>query len=770
MRNKEKRLFVFSSAIFQIILLMSIGFAVSFILDQGNIVSGQEPGSFEPPLPPETMKVELKGSTGQAASQLGTQTQTYRIIDGLQVKIPPSAIDGYSKTVSGTLTKFTPGTEGTAQAIVDGKIVNLNANGAKVLQSKLASGGFLHESYSYKVPVLGIETVGTVAHLAQGLVWSVVVVGAIQLFGGLFGADAKLTNALSIAAVGGIMSGKLALGIVTEGIPGLTGATGVPFGLTPGAFSTGVGVIVAVAIFVLTYKDESKKLVRFQCLPFEPPLGGQKCEDCNKDPFRPCSEYRCKSLGQACELLNVGTLEEACTWVNPKDVNSPIIQTWSDVLKPSNLKYTPDSAIRPPNRGVKVVGAGAEGCLQAFTPLEFGITTNEPAQCKVDYNHTNGFDEMEFYFGESNYYRYNHTQRLKLPGPDNTELGEGDLAPELKNDGFFSLFVRCRDANGNANVDEFVFNFCVDPSPDTTPPRVVGTNIESEGFVRNNADNVPIEVYVNEPADCRWSRTSKDYDSMENSMDDCATETFQINADLNYVCTGNLTGIKNQEDNEFFFRCKDQPSKPENERNVMVQSFPLILKGSQELNILNVAPNGTIFGSTDTVTVDLSVRTDDGAEEGKAICFLSSTNEVDSFVRMGETNSFEHKQSLDLVSGNYPYFFRCVDKGGNAVEGDTSFNVVIDKQAPRVTRAYKAEGLKVVTDEDAECVYSLNSCNYEFDEGLKMIYSNPSLKMQHFAEWRTNSVYYIKCEDLYGNRPAPNECGIVVKSIEISDS
>ena len=41
--------------------------------------------------------------------------------------------------------------------------------------------------------------------------------------------------------------------------------------------------------FVLLYKKESKKLISFQCLPFEPPIGGSKCEECNKDPFRPCS-------------------------------------------------------------------------------------------------------------------------------------------------------------------------------------------------------------------------------------------------------------------------------------------------------------------------------------------------------------------------------------------------------------------------------------------------------------------------------------------------
>ena len=597
--------------------------------------------------------------------------------------------------------------------------------------------------------------------LLGAVAWAGLAYGIVQVLGNLFGFDEGLTNALSYGAA--TFAGTYAgLDFAVQNL--LIKETSY---LAQYAFPT--ALVLGVVVFVLTYKKEKKKLVTFECKPFEPPLGGAKCEECNKDIFRPCSEYRCKALGQACELLNPGTLEEKCAWVNPKDVTSPTIEPWKDVLRPRDLNYVPDNTIRPPNRGVKVVAPGVEGCLQAFTPFEFGITTNEPAQCKIDYNHTAKFDDMQFYLGGLNYYRYNHTQKMKLPGPDNSP--EGDLAPELENDGFFSLFARCRDANGNENVDEFVFNFCVDPSEDTTPPRIEGTSIISESPIRHDAESIPIEVYVNEPAECKWSRQSKNYNDMENKMESCATETFQINADLNYVCKGNLTITDKGKDNKFFFRCKDNPGKEESKRNVMVQSYELILKGSQPLDILNVGPNGTIFSSTDTAKVDLNVRTGDGAEEGKSICYFSNTGESNSYIAMFETNSFEHKQSLDLISGNYEYFFRCIDRGGNTDEDKAEFNVFIDKEAPVVTRAYKEDGLKVVTDEDAECVYSLNSCDYEFDDAISnrlvFIYSNPSLKKQHFIEWKANSAYYIKCRDFYDNKPSPNECSIVVKSVEL---
>lgn len=759
MIRKEGKKLILSLSYLQMLLLLCLTFAVSFIINT-SLVESQSTA----PIPTSGAAFKTVSVAANTQLQPGVYTQG---------NIVTQQVSGGLIATQQNPVVITQGPEGFYEISQGGRTlidnvgsIKAGGDGASVIANSVT---VTDTPYSYPVPLVGTQITNFfIGNLVQGVVWAVAVVGIIQLVGNLAGLDAELTNSLSIAAAAGIVGGKAAYGLFGAAQPGVPGAGQGILTQSIGPWTAGaIGVLIAVAVFVLMYSKEKKKLVSFQCLPFEPPIGGAKCEECNKDLFRPCSEYRCRSLGQACQLLNPGTNEERCTWVNPKDVNSPTITPWVDALKPKGLSYIPDNTIRPPNRGVKITKVEAkDGCIQAFTPLEFGVILNEPAQCKTDYNPNKTFDEMQFYFGGSNYYRYNHTQKMKLPAPETGEAVSG-LAPELKNDGFFSLYAQCRDANGNVNVDKFVFNFCVDKSPDTTPPIIEGTSIKSGGFVRYNANSVPIELYVNEPAECKWSRDSKDYKDMENTMS-CGTETFQINADLNYVCSANLTGIKNQEGNKFYFRCKDQPSKPENERNVNTQSHELILKGSQPLNILSVQPNGTIFGSTDTVVIDLTVRTDDGAEDGKSICYFSRTGLPDSYIAMFETNSFEHRQKLDLISGNYKYFIRCIDSGGNSADSFAEFNVLIDKQAPKVTRAYKEEGLKVVTDEDAQCVYSLKSCNYEFNEGLPMIYSNPSLKRNHFVEWKANSVYYIKCKDFYDNQPSPNECNIVVNSIELA--
>ena len=253
-------------------------------------------------------------------------------------------------------------------------------------------------------------------HIVEGLTWSAVIVGLVQMIAPMLGASKEQTNSLSLAAFGGIMAGKITTGLLQEFTNwGKTASwKGVSYG---GWIGVGVGVAVALIIIHLTWEEKSYKLVTFTCKPWEAPIGGKDCEKCNFDKYRPCTEYRCRSLGQACELVNAGTTNASCVWVNPHDVSSPLIYVWNDTLT-SGYRYVNDTAVRPPARGVKILRNGADECIKAFTPLSFGIQTNEPAQCKIDYNHTAKFSDMSYDFGETNLYLYNHTEKLSLPGPD----------------------------------------------------------------------------------------------------------------------------------------------------------------------------------------------------------------------------------------------------------------------------------------------------------------------------------------------------------------
>jgi hypothetical protein len=600
---------------------------------------------------------------------------------------------------------------------------------------------------------------GFAAHLVQGAVWGGVVSGIVRIAGSTLGLDEGVTDALSSAAFGGIMAYKGVLALGTE-----SGGLGV---LGPGseitASASWIGLGVGIAIFVANYKKEKKELVRFECLPWEAPLGGAKCEECNGNSLQPCSEYRCKSLGQACEIVNPGTEEERCVWVHKDDVSAPKINVWDDALKPIGLEYVPDNKISPPNRGFNILKK-PEGCLAAFTSLEFGITTDEPAQCRIDYEIGEGFDEMKFLFGESTLFLEEHTQRLKVPSP----FEDGGAVPEIHNDGTYTLYTRCIDANGNGKDSAAVaFSFCVQPGPDVAQPIIEGTSIKSGSPVRFNANEVPIEVYINEPANCRWSKQDKSYELMENEMT-CGIESYQINADLNYVCSNRLTGIVNRVPNNYYFRCQDLSSAPGG-RNTMERSHKLVLEGSEELLIESVGPSGEFKGSSSVVEVFLTAETAHGANEGDATCYISQDSaDLNSFIAMDNSGKFKHNQSLYLPSGEYTYHFKCIDAGGNTAEDSTDFRVIVDVEGPRIARVYRAgSGLKVITNEAAKCVYSLSTCNYNFEDGLPMLQENPLKKDIHFTDWDRSKTYHIKCRDLQGNQPAPNACNIVAKGSEL---
>ncbi len=640
------------------------------------------------------------------------------------------------------------------------EMARLVNSGAIKLESATKEVTFLENSLGSQP--FGIT--GTMGHLVSGIIWGGIAWGVGRIVGSMLGLDHETTNTLSTALSVGVSITRFGFLQATEGGFAQTFFNSLGFGGYSIPWTLGISAVV----FILMYRNESLKRVTFSCLPWEAPVGGKSCEKCNDDPFRPCSEYRCKSLGQACEIVNSGTKDEKCIWVNPNDVTSPTITPWDAPLTEGHKYNNHDT--RPLSRGVKITRTTVQNkCLKAFTPLVFGITTNEPAQCKIDMVHKNSSDAMQFFMGNGNLFAYNHTQTFRLPSPNaiNAE------APELQNDGKYEFFIRCRDKNGNENVDEYAVQFCVDPSPDETPPTIVETSIISGSYVRFGVQSVPLQVYVNEPAECKWSHQDKNYETMENSMN-CATSLTQINARELYTCSANLTGIVDRTENKFYFRCKDQPSKPEKDRIAMVISYPFILKGSQPLNIIEVGPNATITGNTQTVAVNLTLKTDDGAEEGKSICSISNTGVAGSFTALFETNAVEHKQTLHLGNGAYNYYFRCVDSGGNAVEANASFNVYIDTSPPMITRAYHdssgsvGDALKIVTNEYASCVYSLNSCNYNFNEGVALLHVSQLLKKNHYTEWRPNIVYYLKCRDDFGNEPAPNACSLVASASAIA--
>jgi hypothetical protein len=74
----------------------------------------------------------------------------------------------------------------------------------------------------------------------------------------------------------------------------------------------------------------------------------------------------------------------------------------------------------------------------------------------------------------------------------------------------------------------------------------------------------------------------------------------------------------------------------------------------------------------------------------------------------------------------------------------------------------------IITDEESMCKYSTSSCNFDMSkEGISMPYDFDASKT-HYAEWKTDQNYYIKCSDKYNNQPNPSECSIVIRPYQLS--
>jgi hypothetical protein len=54
-----------------------------------------------------------------------------------------------------------------------------------------------------------------------------------------------------------------------------------------------------------------------------------------------------------------------------------------------------------------------------------------------------------------------------------------------------------------------------------------------------NTTSVGIELYTNEPAECRWDTLDQEWDKLDNSMT-CSRTSKEMNANLIYTCSGTL--------------------------------------------------------------------------------------------------------------------------------------------------------------------------------------------------------------------------------------
>lgn len=561
-----------------------------------------------------------------------------------------------------------------------------------------------------------------------------------------------LTN-LGLYLGGGYAAASiLSIFIAGKGAGALLGVLGAPWGL--------VGMAAGFVLFLIFYRETRIDTVVFNCFPWQPKTGGADCNKCNNGPFG-CTQYKCDSLGQMCKLLNAGTDQEECTYIGKNDIKSPTISAWDGPLT-EGYSYVPDTARMPPDKGVIIKYNGSsDGCVPPFSRIDYGITLDEPGSCRIDTIRTDNITSMRVTL-DKGYYVYNHSI-FSINAGANESAAEGI---SYSSGGNYEVFIRCQDGNEppNVNTGTFVFKYCVQNTPDLTAPSIKLTNPINGMPVPFGTTSTKVGVYTDKPSDCKWSHSDEDYDTMAGTMQ-CSKSISDINANLLYKCTTTLTGLKDQVENKFYFRCNSYPNAASSaDRHKNTESYVYTLIGTQPLVIDSLSPaTGAVMrDSTSSVKVTVEAKTSAGYNSGQAKCYLKESSASDNnYVKFLNTNSYQSTQDLYLTRGNYAYTIKCCDLGGNCATKQTSFTVETDFESPLVVRAYNEGGqLDIITSESAECVYDTTSCSYSFDDGIKM--TSPD-DISHLTDWNTNNNFYIKCSDSFGNMPAPDQCSITVR-------
>ncbi len=591
------------------------------------------------------------------------------------------------------------------------------------------------------------------------------------------GASEQNLNMLRRAAFGGAIIGFAASFAVVAG--GATTATafmtllGIEAGSGPVGWVAAIVTLVVMAIWILFgYKEYVREIITYQISAWQAQSGGGKCEECNKLEYG-CTLYQCKTFGQGCGIVNSGTKQERCVWLNPDDREYPVITENITISKlPESYTYKKSTEISPPDTGVEIT-SNSQNCIPPFSSLTLGVTTDEPAQCKVSTNRTRNYDSMVKDMDEGALAIEKHTKIIPNSATpndwalnnliDNSALPEG-VEFEITKGNEYAYYIKCKDTNGNENPANFVIKFCVQDK-DLTAPMIKGFFVADNSFVQFNTPDVVTEVYTNEPAECKWDFQDKIYKDMQNAMTDCDTTMDQTGVQGN-SCTGNFTGLKNGEENKYYIRCQDRSE----DKNTNTASKVYTLKVSAETILIDsITANGKgnnsiIKDARDMIPVDLEIKTSFGAENGKAKC---------SYEYLGNQNlmSFDYSeintQTLWLPEGTYNLPISCNDIAGDTATSSISFAIKIDREAPVVARAYyDVNNLKVITNEPAKCVYTAQqniACAYEFKDGTAM---NEIGEMTHYTSWQAGKKYFIKCKDDFGNQPLPGQCSILVKAYE----
>mgnify|MGYP006286472329 CR=1 FL=1 len=634
------------------------------------------------------------------------------------------------------------------ERLFEGVDVMDNLKGASAISQKVASIWAVSSLKGIPTSWFG-GGLGGIASVAVGAIIGFAVASLlIDKLGLAPGLDKDMTyGLLSVATLGGGLIGFATYYTTT------TAAL-----LKSPAFIVGIILLIIAAVSFAVLKwadigDVERNVISFDCDPWQPIKGGEKCELCGEDGLR-CNKYACQSLGANCRFINEGTDQEACIDIAPNDKDVPVINFDNNVLT--------GGLVSSSEEGRTIISSNSgDGCIGSGAVFQFGINTNEPAECRWAYE-SKPFEEMELQFDSENLLLENHSTQLVVPSLEAFGLSSYD--PDARAD--LDITMRCSDSSGNTNPVDYVVSMCVKRGIDITAPLIVGKDPEVE-YARFGASEQEISIWTNEPAECRWDDVERDYEDMTYSMN--CFNNLEFVEPKGWRCESTFPVLNNI--NTYSIKCKDQPTLEgvnESARNANVQGYNItIRKSPSKLNFDVVSPSEdeVLEYPTEIITMDLVLETSGGMNDLAECYYIVNEHEIAFFNSGGQV----HEQEFQLYGGGRHIFdLKCEDKAGNIAEGNAIFDIAIDTRPPKVTKVYNRQGmLNVVTDEDASCyyrtmpTYGINECGYKVEDAEPMADEGEV----HTTPFDISKTYYIKCMDEFNN--TASGCSVSLVGLEV---
>jgi hypothetical protein len=532
-----------------------------------------------------------------------------------------------------------------------------------------------------------------------------------------------------------------------------------------------IGAIVALLIEVVVFQWQGGGKVgqieadeiRFSCEPWEPPRQSQDCDQCNEGDL-PCTEYKCWSLGKNCGVLpqdSVTEDEPICVQTDA-DPAAPVIEFESVEGGFIGTETTHGVSITNNSK----VGEWA-GCISGGTLIDFNLITdkdepNKFARCRWGYEMANYNEYKDIWTGKSNSgikWTKEHNFTIRLPYHENKYVDEN---------GNFNLYLRCEGNQEYANINEYIVNFCVEPTPDILPPIIERFEPGNDGYLRYGAISLAnLKLYTDEPVEsCKYSFTNNVlYENMIEDLYCFDSDVPQIEYECNF---GEIFGLTEQE-NKIYFKCNDTHG------NLMSTYTEYTISPSLgELKISSTNPSGyyQVSSVDETYAVNLEVMTSGGGDGyGISRCYWNfSWIEYDSFADNREhlffnTDSTIHNQELNLRSGNYNIPIRCEDDFDNEAHEIIEFELDIDNIAPEIATIYRSgNSLVVTTHKESRCYYNNEglSCNVDINNVSALMNPKSDLSIVHDVPWDSDKTYHVQCIDKLNN---VGTCVSIVPSI-----